>query len=117
MSPTEEKWGFSDLGRRLSRGCHSMIRLFWVLTVLPAVTFPADRYQWSVELPLRDGVKLHASLYSPKDVKGPPPCVFTLTPYTTQSYHDRGTAYASHGLTYLVVDSRGRGDSEGVFEP
>ena len=94
-----------------------MIRLFWVLMALPALTFPADRYQWSVEVPLRDGVKLHASLYSPRDVQGPTPCVFTLTPYTTQSYHDRGTAYASHGLTYLVVDSRGRGDSGGVFEP
>jgi len=94
-----------------------MIRLFWVLMALPALTFPADRYQWSVEVPLRDGVKLHASLYSPRDMQGPTPCVFTLTPYTTQSYHDRGTAYASHGLTYLVVDSRGRGDSGGVFEP
>lgn len=94
-----------------------MIRLFWVLMVLPALSFSAGRYQWSVEVPLRDGVNLHASLYSPKDVKGPTPCIFTLTPYTTQSYHDRGTAYASHGLTYLVVDSRGRGDSGGVFNP
>jgi uncharacterized protein len=94
-----------------------MSRLFWVLMALPALAFSADRYQWSVEVPLRDGVKLHASLYSPKDVKGPTPCVFTLTPYTTQSYHDRGVAYSSHGLTYLVVDSRGRGDSGGVFKP
>jgi uncharacterized protein len=73
--------------------------------------------QWSVQVPLRDGVKLHASLYSPRDATGPTACVFTLTPYTTQSYHDRGTYYASHGLTYLVVDSRGRGDSEGQFKP
>jgi uncharacterized protein len=94
-----------------------MIRLFFVLMALPVLAFSADRYQWGVAVPLRDGVKLHASLYSPKDVKGPTPCIFTLTPYTTQSYHDRGVAYASHGLTYLVVDSRGRGDSAGQFKP
>ena len=75
------------------------------------------RYRWAVSVPLRDGVKLHASLYTPRQSAGPVPCVFTLTPYTTQSYHDRGVAYASHGLVYLVVDSRGRGDSEGQFKP
>ena len=75
------------------------------------------RYEWSVTVPLRDGVRLHASLYRPRPDAAPAPCVFTLTPYTTQSYHDRGIAYASHGLSYLVVDSRGRGDSEGQFQP
>lgn len=97
-----------------------MRRLFAVLSapvVLPFFVMAAERYQWDVQVPLRDGVKLHASLYSPVGAKGPTPCIFTLTPYTTQSYHDRGMAYSSHGLTYLVVDSRGRGDSEGRFEP
>lgn len=75
------------------------------------------RYEWSIRIPLRDGVKLHASVYGPREAQGRTPCVFTLTPYTTQSYHDRGVFYAAHGLTYLVVDSRGRGDSEGQFSP
>jgi uncharacterized protein len=92
-------------------------RLFACLLALPVLACGADRFQWNLRVPLRDGVKLHASLYSPRDAKGPTPCIFTLTPYTTQSYHDRGSAYASHGLSYLVVDSRGRGDSEGQFQP
>lgn len=87
------------------------------LLALPVFVGAAGRYQWDVQVPLRDGVKLHASLYSPQGVSKPTPCIFTLTPYTTQSYHDRGMAYSSHGLTYLVVDSRGRGDSQGQFEP
>jgi putative CocE/NonD family hydrolase len=96
-----------------------MRRLFVALLALPVFVRAAPKYQWDLQVPLRDGVKLHASLYSPspRDTKGPTPCIFTLTPYTTQSYHDRGTYYASHGLTYLVVDSRGRGDSEGQFRP
>ena len=77
----------------------------------------AVRFQWSTLIPLRDGVRLHASIYSPPNTQAPTPCIFTLTPYTTQSYHDRGVYFASHGLTYLVVDSRGRGDSEGEFKP
>jgi len=91
--------------------------LFAVLLALPVLAGAAARYQWSIQVPLRDGVKLHASLYSPRAAKGPTPCIFTLTPYTSQSYHDRGMAYSDHGFTYLVVDSRGRGDSEGRFEP
>jgi uncharacterized protein len=97
-----------------------MRRLFAVLSALVALPLfvrAAERYQVDVQVPLRDGVKLHASLYSPVGAKEPTPCIFTLTPYTTQSYHDRGMAYSGHGLTYLVVDSRGRGDSEGRFEP
>ena len=89
--------------------------LLVALVVLPV--FAADRFEWSIDVPLRDGVKLHASRYTPKDAHGPTPCVVTLTPYTTQSYHDRGTYYSAHGLTYLVVDSRGRGDSGGQFNP
>jgi len=94
-----------------------LVAALLVPLALPVVAATAQRYQWDVQVPLRDGVKLHASLYSPQGVAGPTPCIFTLTPYTTQSYHDRGMAYSSHGLTYLVVDSRGRGDSEGQFEP
>jgi uncharacterized protein len=71
----------------------------------------------SVNVPMRDGVRLHASLYTPRKQAAPAPCIFTLTPYIAQTYHDRGIYFASHGLPFLVVDSRGRGDSEGVFKP
>src|SRR5258706_14608470 len=74
-------------------------------------------FQWGVKVPLRDGVKLNATLYKPQGQKDPLPCVFTLTPYIAQSYHDRGVYFAAHGYVYLTVDVRGRANSEGEFTP
>src|SRR4030095_16642939 len=75
------------------------------------------KWQWGVKIPLRDGVKLNATVYTPRDQKEPAPCVFTLTPYISQSYHDRGIYFASHGYPFLTVDVRGRGSSGGQFPP
>jgi len=75
------------------------------------------QFQWGVRIPLRDGVKLNATLYRPLDQKEPLPCVFTLTPYIAQSYHDRGMYFAGHGYVFLTIDVRGRGNSEGEFTP
>jgi putative CocE/NonD family hydrolase len=77
---------------------------------------PVD-LQWGAKIPLRDGVKLNATVYRPQGQKDPLPCVFTLTPYISQSYHDRGMYFAGHGYVYLTVDVRGRGNSEGSFMP
>jgi putative CocE/NonD family hydrolase len=74
-------------------------------------------FQWGVKIPLRDGVKLNATLYRPAGQSGPAPCIFTLTPYIAQTYHDRGMYFAGHGYPFLTVDVRGRGNSEGVFRP
>jgi uncharacterized protein len=75
------------------------------------------RMQWGVKIPLRDGVRLNAVLYLPKDHVKPTPAIFTLTPYIAQTYHDRGLYFASHGYPFLTVDVRGRGNSEGNFKP
>ncbi len=75
------------------------------------------KFQWGVKIPVRDGVKLNATVYTPKEQKEPAPCVFTLTPYIAQSYHDRGVYFAAHGYPFLTVDVRGRGNSEGEFRP
>lgn len=72
---------------------------------------------WGVKVPLRDGVKLNATVYTPKNQAAPAACVFTLTPYISQSYHDRGVYFAAHGISFLTVDVRGRGNSEGEFHP
>jgi predicted acyl esterase len=64
--------------------------------------------QWSIKIPLRDGVHLSATVYTPRDQKSPAPYIFTLTPYIAQSYHDRGIYFASHGYPFLTVDVRGR---------
>ncbi len=74
-------------------------------------------WQWGVKIPLRDGVHLNANLYKPAGLKEPRPCLFTLTPYVSDSNHDRGMYFAAHGYPFLTVDVRGRGNSEGSFRP
>src|SRR5271155_4797908 len=73
--------------------------------------------QWGVKIPLRDGVRLNATLYIPKTHATPSPAIFTLTPYIGQTYHDVGMYFAEHGYPFLTVDVRGRGNSEGSFRP
>ncbi len=77
----------------------------------------AVEFQWGAKIPMRDGVKLNATVYKPREQKQPLPCVFTLTPYISQSYHERGMYFAAHGYVFLTVDVRGRGNSEGEFTP
>jgi uncharacterized protein len=78
---------------------------------------PDVAIRWGEKIPLRDGIKLNATIYRSRDLKTPAPCVFTLTPYVGQSYHDRGLYFAANGYTFLTVDVRGRGNSEGTFVP
>ncbi|MFZ2235648.1 MAG: CocE/NonD family hydrolase, partial [Dokdonella sp.] len=80
---------------------------------------PAEQVQlqWGQKIPLRDGVELNATVYRPLAESGPLPCVFTLTPYISASYHDRGLYFAANGYVYLTVDVRGRGNSAGEFTP
>ena len=74
-------------------------------------------WQWGVKIPLRDGAHLNATLYKPTGLKEPRPCLFILTPYGGDTYHDRGMYFAAHGYPSLIVDVRGRGNSEGSFRP
>ncbi len=71
---------------------------------------------WAAKIPLRDGVKLNATLYRPHEA-GPLPAIFTLTPYIGDTYHPRAMYFAQHGYVFLLVDVRGRGNSGGEFEP
>jgi putative CocE/NonD family hydrolase len=101
---------------------------FSVLILLTALAHASDgapappdaskvQFSWSVKIPMRDGVRLNATLYTPKDQKEPAPCVFTLTPYIGEAYHERGVYFAARGFPFLTVDVRGRGNSEGEFRP
>jgi putative CocE/NonD family hydrolase len=72
---------------------------------------------WGVQIPLRDGVHLNATIFKPKGMVERLPVVFTLTPYIGDTYHDRGTYFARNGYVFALVDVRGRGNSEGHFTP
>jgi uncharacterized protein len=70
-----------------------------------------------VKVPLRDGVRLDATLYKPTPSPGPLPIILMLSPYPDSTMEPRGSYFASRGYIYAWVDVRGRGDSEGVFNP
>ena len=99
-----------------------LIVLFALIAVLAVPLLAAEgpdavEFRWGVKIPLRDGVDLSATLYRPRGQAQPLPCVFTLTPYIAQSYHERGMYFAAHGYVFLTVDVRGRGNSGGTFTP
>nr|MDQ2937080.1 CocE/NonD family hydrolase [Acidobacteriota bacterium] len=72
---------------------------------------------WGVKIPMRDGVRLNATIYKPKPMPAPLPVILTLTPYISDSYHARANYFAKNGYVFATVDARGRGSSEGKFNP
>ncbi|HKS73298.1 MAG TPA: CocE/NonD family hydrolase [Terriglobales bacterium] len=72
---------------------------------------------WGVKVPMRDGIHLNATVYRPHEQKDPLPVIFELTPYISDTYHARAYYFAKHGYVFALVDVRGRGNSEGKFDP
>ena len=72
---------------------------------------------WAFKIPMRDGVHLNGTVFKPTGQKEPLPVIFTLTPYIGDSYQNRASYFAQHGYVFVLVDVRGRGNSEGVFDP
>jgi len=72
---------------------------------------------------MRDGVRLHTSLYAPKDLSTPYPIWMLRTPYGVRPYgvdnfpEPRGLLkyYAREKFIFALQDVRGRNGSEGVF--
>ncbi|HSN88464.1 MAG TPA: CocE/NonD family hydrolase, partial [Thermoanaerobaculia bacterium] len=104
----------------------SVLAVLAVLVVLCVLVRPIQAQEeppapvdldWGVKIPLRDGVRLNATVFKPAGQKEPLPVVFTLTPYTADTYLERALYFARNGYVYALVDVRGRGNSEGSFEP
>jgi len=68
--------------------------------------------------PMRDGIQLATDVYRP-ETDDKIPAILLRTPYTRtlETYFLQGQYWASHGYAFIVQDVRGRGDSEGVFDP
>lgn len=79
---------------------------------------PGDvQVQWNIRIPLRDGLSLSAMLYLPPHRQRSSPALFTMTAYVAQTHHHYAITFARHGFAFLIVDVRGRGSSEGQFDP
>jgi len=84
----------------------------------PNADTPTDyQLEMEVKIPLRDGTRLNATLYKPSPLEGKLPVIFMLSPYPDATSHPSGSYFARRGYIYAYVDVRGRGDSEGIFNP
>lgn len=74
-------------------------------------------FRWGVSIPMADGVALNGTMYRPKGSGDDPlPTILTITPYISDRYHPDAQYFARNGFGFLIVDTRGRGNSEGEFK-
>jgi uncharacterized protein len=73
--------------------------------------------QFNVRIPMRDGITLSANLALPES--RPAPAVVMRTPYgkSGERQSQRAAVLAQAGYAVVHADVRGRGDSDGVFQP
>ncbi len=70
-----------------------------------------------VKIPMRDGVQLSANIFLPK-AKGKFPVILVRSPYGKgNEKNGDGLFYASHGYVLISQDCRGKGTSQGKWEP
>lgn len=90
-----------------------------------SIWFVNNYTKTEVMIPMRDGVKLFTSIYTPKDNSTKHPFLMTRTPYSAGPYGlDKYSNYwssymmnyAKENIIFVRQDVRGRYMSEGVFE-
>jgi putative CocE/NonD family hydrolase len=78
-----------------------------------------------VMVPMRDGKRMAADVYRPKDQSRKYPIIFTRTPYNFNYWDVRNGTYADmsvpldlikHGYAYVVMNERGHFFSEGNYD-
>lgn len=100
--------------------------LFCAITIIAIIVSTNDassalneirilRYQ---PVPMRDGVKLYADVYLPR-AEGRYPTLIVRTPYGVQrdGAHEALIKFAQNGYAAVMNDTRGRYESEGLWEP
>jgi len=79
-------------------------------------TFEVD-VRTEVKIPMRDGVELSANIFLPK-AEGKFPVVLIRSPYGKgNEKNGDGLFYAGRGYVVVSQDCRGKGSSQGVWEP
>jgi putative CocE/NonD family hydrolase len=64
----------------------------------------------------RDGTRLSAHVFRPEG-DAPLPVILSFTPYAVQELLPRARFFAGNGYVFVAVSARGRGDSDGTFDP
>ncbi|WP_299889276.1 CocE/NonD family hydrolase [uncultured Lacinutrix sp.] len=96
------------------------------ITVIEEVdTYVQDHYnKQEVNIVMRDGIKLHTTIYSPKDKSKAYPILMMRTPYSCKPYGDNefkekigpNSHLMKEGNIIVYQDVRGRWMSEGVYD-
>ena len=72
-----------------------------------------------VMIPMRDGVRLHTVIYTPKTAASPRPIIFRRTPYAVMgaagSFRGSYKSFADANYAFAFQDIRGKYGSEGTF--
>jgi putative CocE/NonD family hydrolase len=81
---------------------------------------PADRFQVrDAMIPMRDGVRLHVKIFTPKDQREALPIIMSRTPYGVKGAAGEFATYmkalADEGYLFVFEDIRGKYGSEGTF--
>jgi putative CocE/NonD family hydrolase len=104
--------------------------LIFLICFVPLFNFAQENYvkehynKEEVYITMRDGIKLHTTIYSPKDTSQEYPILMQRTPYSSRPYGEdnfrRRIGPNEHLMKegYIVVyqDVRGRWMSEGVYD-
>lgn len=102
-----------------------VLTLFGVLGLALSAAEPGGQpYQYEVRIerykavPMRDGVVLRADVYRPAPA-GKYPTLVVRTPYGVQrdGVHQTMTKFAQRGYSVVMMDNRGRYESDGKWDP
>lgn len=85
---------------------------------MPAIVDICTEYD--VRVPMRDGVTLSADVYRPLANDKRFPLLLVRSPYLSKAQDkpiEAARYFAERGYAYALMDVRGRGDSDGQFQP
>ncbi len=68
-------------------------------------------------IPMKDGIKLSASVILPKDFEKPLSTVLVRTPYGKEAMEESYYGFVRRGYAVVIQDVRGRNESEGEWNP
>ncbi len=92
-----------------------------VFTLAPTIFAAENLFEvevrTDVKIPMRDGVQLSANIFLPK-AEDKFPVILVRSPYGKgDEKHGEGLFYAPRGYVFVSQDCRGRGTSQGQWEP
>lgn len=128
LAGTQMNWVFSPdytvRGIQVPAQLLTMVEQGWEGLFVDPVTASKElsQLQFAVETsekvmaPMRDGIKLASTITLPKGA-GAAPTVLIRTPYGREGTTFAYSHFAQRGYNVVVQDTRGKGSSEGSFDP